>query len=463
MLDIIVPVLGRPHRVSPLMKNVAGTTKDYRLLFVVSTDDTQELEALQKAGADFLVVPSKRGSWACKINDGFKITNAPWVFTGADDLAFHPDWFERALRWVDDTIHVVGTNDICNHRVMSGQHSTHTLFRRKYVEEWGTIDQPGLVMHEGYKHDFTDDEAVATAKARGVYAHAYDSIVEHLHPLAGKAEDDDTYRKGRKHSSEGRRLFTKRKTLWADENVVRASMVPPPERAVVITATYGGYDCKIFAPVPQDMPVDFVCYTDKPDLQLPAPWRGIVRGGWFGDDSRMSAKVHKMLPGGDCDDVVWIDASHEITSPSFVREALASRHDGIAAFKHPRRDCAFKELEALLGVENQNGLYFDRPLKEQAKAYKAEGFPQRHGLYACGVVAWDLRDPRAVTLGEAWLAETERWSHQDQAELPVVCWRLGIKPGIFTVGQIDPKLGRGQAYLANRWFRIHPHYIEEAV
>lgn len=454
---ILVPVLGRPQRVRSLMESVArATTAPYRLLFIAQSDDQAELAALSEAKADHIVVAPERGSWACKINDGFRATTEPWVFAAADDLDFHPDWFGRAMRWADEDTRVIGTNDICNPRVMSGQHSTHTLFRRDYVERFGTIDEPGLVMHEGYRHDFTDDEAVATAKARGVFVHAYDSIVEHLHPLAKKAPDDATYRAGRKYSADGRRLFAKRKALWANEGHVRAAMVPAPERAVVVTATYGGYDPHLYVPVEQDIPTEWVCFTDTPS-SAPAPWRMIYEPPRWGDDPRMSAKVHKMMPEVGCNDVVWVDASHEITSPSFVREALASRHHGVAAFRHPRRDCVYAEIEALLGSENQGGLYFSRPLRDQADAYQTEGHPQSAGLFACGTVAWDLSDERARELGKLWLEETEKWSHQDQVEFPVVCRRLGVKPGTFPLAQLDQRLGRGKRYFANRWLRIHPH------
>lgn len=455
---VIVPVLGRPASVRPLMASLqAATPQPYRLLFVASADDEVELAELRAAGADYIVADPKRGTWACKINDGFRATTEPWVLAAADDLRFRPGWFERALEWADASTCVIGTNDICNPRVMCGQHATHALFRRDYVERFGTIDEPGLVMHEGYRHDYADNEAMETAVARGVYVHAFDAIVEHMHPLVGKAPDDATYRLGRKGSAQGAQLFRRRKGIWKSKPT-RISLVAPPERAVVVTASYGGYDAGLHVPVAQDMAVDFVCFTEDERLVVPEPWRVIVRSPVH-EEPRMAAKIHKMLPDAGCPDVVWVDASHEITSPSFVREALASRHDGVAAFRHPRRDCIYDEFAALLGAENQNGLYFDRPLREQAALYREQRYPTRAGLFACGVVAWDLRDARTAELGRAWFDECERFSHQDQVEFPVVCRRLGIESGIFPVDQIEPRLSRGKRYLANRWLRIWPHNI----
>jgi hypothetical protein len=224
-----------------------------------------------------------------------------------------------------------------------------------------------------------------------------------------------------------------------------------PARAVVLTASYGGVDTVLHPPIAQDIPVDWICFTDQPDLTAPEPWKAVHTPA---DDPRRAVKAHKATPTVDCPDVVWIDASMEITSPSFVRDALAARHDGVAVFAHPRRDDIYLEADASLGREGQGGKYAGQPLLEQVAAYRAEGHPEHGGLYACGVVAWDLSDPRAVDLGRAWLVECERWSWQDQLSFPVVCRRVGVTPGVFPVRQIERRTPR---FLANRWLRIHNH------
>lgn len=449
---IIIPVLGRPQRVGPTIESVmVATPEPHRLLFVVNDDDTDELAALERAGADVLVVPADRRSWACKINDGYRTTTEEWIFTGADDLDFHSGWFPRALAWASDTTAVIGTNDLWNPRVMTGAHSTHSLVRRSYADEQGTIDQPGLILHEGYPHQFADDELIQTAMARGVYVHAFDSIVRHLRPLK---PDDATYRLGEQSHRTGKHLFLNRRRLWDAPARRPVKAAPPtPARAVVVTACYGGVDTTLYPPAAQDLPVNWICFTDQADLKAPAPWKVIHQPARF-DHPNLAAKVHKTTPDVGCTDVVWIDASHQVTSRSFVREALAARHDGVAVFAHPRRRCIYDEADASLGVEGQDGKYAGQPLLDQVAAYRAEGHPEQAGLYACGVVAWDLSDPRAAELGRRWLAECERWSWQDQLSFPVVCRRLGLTPGVFPVRQIER---RGNGCLANRWLRIWPH------
>ena len=252
------------------------------------------------------------------------------------------------------------------------------------------------------------------------------------------------------HSYQGAGLLFQAVRCWANTISGRPRR---PRRAAVVTASYGGVDRGIRSQVAQDIPVDWIVFTDDKDLQVAAPWRVVHAPPRFRHPG-LAAKVHKMLPAVGIADVVWIDARLQVTSPSFVRKALAARHDGVAAFAHPRRDCIFDEAEALLGAESKGGRYADLPITEQAAAYRAEGHPAHAGLYACGVVAWDLANPVATELGRAWLAECERWSWRDQLSFPVVCRRLGVSPGVFPIPQMERS---AKGFYANRWLRVWHH------
>lgn len=213
---ILIPVLRRPHRAEPVVASIRATTPDpHRILFIGSPDDHAEHEAVRATGADLLVlnVRPKAGDYARKINRGVRATDEPFVFLAADDLQFHPGWFEAATALMVGPVGVVGTNDLGNQRVIEGRHATHSLVSREYTTR-GTIDDPGRLLHEGYPHEFVDDEFVQTAIKRGAYAHAHDSIVEHLHPHWGKAPTDDLYDAQATRMRIGRRLFQRRRRLW---------------------------------------------------------------------------------------------------------------------------------------------------------------------------------------------------------------------------------------------------------
>lgn len=204
-------MLGRAEQVPRLAASLAASTNRARLLFMVTSGDDAVIRAV--TDHDYLVLdPRERGDYAHKINCGVVASDEPLILTAAIDLHFHPGWLETCEALLTERIRVVGTNDLANERTAIG-HSTHTLVARDYVAQ-GLIDRrPGLLCTD-YIHEFVDDELVGTAQARGAYAHAPDAIVEHLHPMAGKAEWDATYLAMRRRMRADRALFSQRRQLW---------------------------------------------------------------------------------------------------------------------------------------------------------------------------------------------------------------------------------------------------------
>lgn len=216
---ILTPVLRRPQNILPLADSVFSTTKvKYELLFIASPDDHDEIKELKNRGMSYIVMDDNyenRGDYARKINAGYEAVDAEWYFLGADDLRFHTYWFEVAMEVYEQTgACVIGTNDLGSPVVMSGQHATHSLVLGEYVKECGTIDEPGKVLHEGYRHNFVDSEFVATAKWRGAWTFATTSRVEHLHPDWNKGEVDQVYALGKSGFAIDQRYFETRKRLW---------------------------------------------------------------------------------------------------------------------------------------------------------------------------------------------------------------------------------------------------------
>ncbi len=213
-LVILLPMLGRPHRVQPLMDSIKTATPHANILFLVTSHDLAVHREIDRLKQHRITVPWKStGDYARKINQGYRRTNEPLIFTGADDLHFHPGWYEAAIGQLGPGIGVVGTNDMGSPRVMAGEHSTHSLITREYADR-GTIDQTRAIYHEGYVHDFVDDELVGTAKYRGAWAFAVDAKVEHLHPNWGKARTDRSYAQQRHRMRAGKPIFMRRQKLW---------------------------------------------------------------------------------------------------------------------------------------------------------------------------------------------------------------------------------------------------------
>lgn len=172
---VLVPSLREEQR-GRVEQNILDTAPDVRVLFL---------------GAEY-------PSYATAINGGYAVTDEPYLFAAADDLHFHRGWLETAMEKMVDPIRVVGTNDLGNGYVMAGDHATHYLVDRRYLDEVGGdfTAGPGSFMPDCYDHNWTDTEFITVARLRGVFMPALESYVEHLHPVFGKGTRDAVYDRG---------------------------------------------------------------------------------------------------------------------------------------------------------------------------------------------------------------------------------------------------------------------------
>jgi glycosyltransferase involved in cell wall biosynthesis len=216
-LAILLPVLRRPHRVEPVLESIAAATPDAHVVFLCDHDDFEMQGAVCDAGAEMHAF--EKANYARKINEGVRLTDEPMLFFGADDLAFHPGWFERARRWIDKGFGVVSTNDLGNDRVARGELAVHPLVARWYAES-ETIDGSPGPLHEGYVHEFIDREFSEVARARKAFVYEPQAVVEHLHPFWGKSwawgkeETARLFRLYQPRFIKGRRLYAKRHSMW---------------------------------------------------------------------------------------------------------------------------------------------------------------------------------------------------------------------------------------------------------
>jgi hypothetical protein len=208
---VIVPTLGRPGNAAPFMESLRASGAGLANVYAVA-DPGEDEKAWLDAGAMVILWDGPPpGTYAQRVNRASGVIKEPWLLLAGDDVKFHPGWLEQAQAAARDGADVVGTNDLHNPRVTAGDHATHMMIRRAYIDEVGASwDGPGVVVHEGYGHWFTDDEIVTAAKQRGAWAMAIHSKVEHLHPLWGLAEDDETYRLGQSHIEADKALYAER-------------------------------------------------------------------------------------------------------------------------------------------------------------------------------------------------------------------------------------------------------------
>ncbi len=214
LVDVLVPVLNRPQNAVPFM--VSLDEPRAKVYVITEPDDVATRKAWQMADAYVITSPTAH-TFAEKVNTGYPHTTAPFVLLAGDDARFTPGWLDQAMGTASlSRAAVIGTNDEANRRVVRGSHTCHPIIRRSYIDHVGASwDGPGVICHEGYHHNYVDDEIVAAAKQRGVWVFSPNCVIRHLHPVWGTAENDATYRHGSEHRDADRALFNSRRERHA--------------------------------------------------------------------------------------------------------------------------------------------------------------------------------------------------------------------------------------------------------
>lgn len=211
---ILIPTFERSHSLQRVVDNIhENTLGEYTIYFIAEPRDLGTIKAVKGTTAQ-LLLNEQEPCYAGAINTAYHKTKEPYLFLGADDLAFHQGWLKACLSRFRYGVEVVGTNDLAHPDVLAGTTATHSMVTRRYIrEEGGRADMKDTVLYP-YKHNYCDTEFIATAKARGVFMPCLDSKVEHLHWAWGKAPMDSTYRKGFGHNTSDRLLYQERSHLW---------------------------------------------------------------------------------------------------------------------------------------------------------------------------------------------------------------------------------------------------------
>lgn len=226
---VIVPALMRPHNVQPLVDSVMATTLNANVYFVCDPADLEQIAAVEASGARLLLFGGRDGGFAEKMNYGVANTTEPWVVWCGDDVRFHPGWMEEARR-VSERADVIGTNDslpgrVRNPDVAAGRHADHFLVRRSYIDDVGAcLDGPGILAPEAYGHWYCDKEVIGLAKARGVYVHCGECVLEHLHPGYDNGERDQVYLMAIESAEPDRKEWLSRLPLVEMQRTTRAKV-----------------------------------------------------------------------------------------------------------------------------------------------------------------------------------------------------------------------------------------------
>lgn len=192
-LVVVVPTRGRPEALAALALHCKATcTADTLLLAVVDTDDTTGPQYQAPAGTQvFFTWAPPGGGHVGAINWGAEQALRdfqPYAIAKLDD-----DHRPRTKGWdvrYLEALRQLGTGIVYGNDLLQGERlPTAPALTADIVEALGYMGPPGL------EHLYVDNFWRDLGQAADCLRYLPGVIVEHLHPLAGKAAMDDGYRR----------------------------------------------------------------------------------------------------------------------------------------------------------------------------------------------------------------------------------------------------------------------------
>jgi len=188
---VVVPSRGRPENAERLAQAFKDTGAEADLYIVIDNDDPKWNEYAKSENYKKLPADNKTGGCAKSLNTGavllLDITKYPlydyFVFMGDDHLPRTPGWDKAFIQALGTNTGIVYGDDL----LQGANLPTAYGMSRDLVNELRGMTFPGCV------HLFFDNFVKQLGLDLEYLKYLPDVIIEHMHPVAGKAEMDEGY------------------------------------------------------------------------------------------------------------------------------------------------------------------------------------------------------------------------------------------------------------------------------
>jgi hypothetical protein len=188
---VVVPSRGRPENAERLAQAFKDTGAEADLYIVIDNDDPKWNEYAKSENYKKLPADNKTGGCAKSLNTGavllLDITKYPlydyFVFMGDDHLPRTPGWDKAFIQALGSNTGIVYGDDL----LQGANLPTAYGMTRDLVNELRGMTFPGCV------HLFFDNFVKQLGLDLEYLKYLPDVIIEHMHPVAGKAEMDEGY------------------------------------------------------------------------------------------------------------------------------------------------------------------------------------------------------------------------------------------------------------------------------
>lgn len=188
---VVVPSRGRPENAERLAQAFIDTQTEADLYFIIDNDDPKWNEYAKNENIKCLPADNKTGGCAASLNTGaiylLDFTQFPlydyFVFLGDDHLPRTQNWDKAFIQALGINTGIVYGNDL-----LQGENlPTAFGMSRDLVTQLQGMTFPGCI------HLFFDNFVKQLGIDLNYLKYLPDVIIEHLHPVAGKAEMDEGY------------------------------------------------------------------------------------------------------------------------------------------------------------------------------------------------------------------------------------------------------------------------------
>ena len=188
---VVVPSRGRPENAERLAQAFKDTGAEADLYIVIDNDDPKWNEYAKSENYKKLPADNKTGGCAKSLNTGavllLDITKYPlydyFVFMGDDHLPRTQGWDKAFVQALGQNTGIVYGNDL----LQGANLPTAYGMSRDLVNELRGMTFPGCI------HLFFDNFVKQLGLDLEYLKYLPDVIIEHMHPIAGKAEMDEGY------------------------------------------------------------------------------------------------------------------------------------------------------------------------------------------------------------------------------------------------------------------------------
>ena len=186
-LVVLVPSRNRPQNIEDLIKSFDETETESDLIVIVD-DDEPQMDAYLQLGCDVLMVEKQGKGMAKPLNFAarhYAHKYRHFAFLGDDHRPRTKNWDLHFINTLDE----LGTGLVYGNDLLQGEAlATAVAMTGNIVKALGGMVPPGLI------HLYLDNFWMQLGKDLGAMTYLPEVILEHLHPIAGKAEWDEGYK-----------------------------------------------------------------------------------------------------------------------------------------------------------------------------------------------------------------------------------------------------------------------------